>query len=57
MRIFPVNRERFIYLEVLACLYAAATENALIGIVAIERISVVNLVGLGTKWDVLMLDR
>jgi hypothetical protein len=56
VRVFPVDRERFIYLKVLAGLNAAATKNALIGIVAIERIRIVNFVRLGTKGDLLMLD-
>ena len=38
MRIFPVDRKRLVHLDVLAGLDAAAAENALIGIVAIERI-------------------
>ena len=56
IRIFPVDGQRFIDLDVLAGLYAAATENALIGIVAVERIGVIDLVGLRSKWDSLMLD-
>jgi hypothetical protein len=56
MGVFPINREGLIHFQVLAGLNAAATENALIRIVAIERISTVNLVGFGTKRDVLMLD-
>ena len=56
MRVLPINRKRFIDLEVLAGLYAPAAENALIRIVAIERISIVDFVGLGTIRDVLMLD-
>src|SRR6195256_6452328 len=56
MWVFPINRKRFINLEVLAGLYAAAAQNALIGVVAIERISVVDFVRLGPEWNVLMLN-
>jgi hypothetical protein len=56
MRVFPINRKRFINLEVLARLDAATAENALIGVVAIERICIVDFVRLGSEWNVLMLD-
>src|SRR5262249_61950002 len=57
MWVFPVNRERFIHLKVLACLYAPATENALIGIIAIKRVCIVDLVGLRSIGDVLAFNR
>src|SRR5258708_34091500 len=56
VRIFPVDGKRFVPLDVLTSLYAAGAENALIGIVAIERIRVINLVGLRSKRDLLMLN-
>ncbi len=54
--ILPVNRKSFVDLDVLTSLHTAAAENALIGIVAIERIGVVDLVGLRSKRDSLMLN-
>ena len=56
IRIFPVDGEGFVDLDVLASLYAAATQNALIGIVAIERIRVIDFVGLRSKRDSLMFN-
>ena len=56
VRVFPVNRERFVYLEVLAGFDAAPTKNALLWVVAIERIRMVFFVGLVTKRDALMLN-
>src|ERR1700676_1764181 len=56
VRIFPVDRKRFVDLDVLASLYAAATKNALIGIVAIKRIGVIDFVGLRPKRNSLMLN-
>jgi hypothetical protein len=54
--IFPVDRERFIDFDVLTCLHAPATEDALIGIVAVERIRVIDLVRLRSKRDSLVLN-
>jgi len=54
--IFPINRKSFVDLDVLTSLHTTAAENALIGIVAIERIRVVDLVGLRSKWDSLVLN-
>src|SRR5438094_3632937 len=54
--ILPVNRKSFVDLDVLTGFNAAAAENALIGIVAIERIRAVDLVGLRSKRDSLMLN-
>jgi hypothetical protein len=56
MLILPPDTQRFIDLEGLAGLYAAPTKNALIGIVAIERIRVINFVRLRSKRDLLMFD-
>src|SRR5712692_11159403 len=56
IRIFPVDGKRFVDLDVLTSLYTAATQNALIGIVAIERIRVIDFVRLRSKRDSLMFD-
>src|SRR5216683_1792550 len=47
---------RFIDFDVLTCLYAAATEDALIGIVAIERVGVIDFVRFRSERDSLMLN-
>ena len=57
MLVFPVDRERLVDLHVLARLDAAAAQNALVGVVAVERIGVVDLVRLGLERDLLVLDR
>jgi hypothetical protein len=54
--IFPINGKRFIHLDVLAGLNAAATQDALIRIVPVERIGVINLIRLRSKRDTLMLN-
>ena len=56
IRIFPVDGERFIDLDVLTCLYAAATQNALVGIVAVERVRVIDLVRFRSERYFLVLD-
>src|ERR1700752_5301285 len=56
IRIFPVDGKRFVNLDVLTCLDAPAAENALVGIVTIERICVIYLVRLGSERDLLMLN-
>src|ERR1700692_2562495 len=56
IRIFPIDGKRFIDLNVLTSLYAAAAENALIRIVAVERIRVINLVRLRSKRNFLVLN-
>jgi hypothetical protein len=56
VRILPVDGQRFVDLDVLAGLHAAAAENALVGIVAVERIGVIDFVGLGYERDSLVLD-
>src|SRR5256885_16534342 len=56
IRIFPVDREGFVDLDVLTGFHAAATENALIGIVTIEGISVIDFVRLRSERDSLMLN-
>src|SRR5207244_9817154 len=54
--ILPVNRKSFVDLDVLTSLHTAAAENALIGIVAVERIRVVDLVWFRSKRDSLVLN-
>ncbi len=56
VRILPSDRQRLVHLDVLAGLYAAAAENALAGVVAIERIRAVDLVRLRAERDPLMRD-
>jgi hypothetical protein len=56
MWVLPINRERFVYLQVLAGFDAAAAENALIRVVSIERVCVVDFVGFGPEGNVLMFD-
>ena len=56
MRIGPVDRERFVDLDVLAGLDAAAAEDALLRVVAIERVGHVDLVRLFLVRDRLVLD-
>ena len=51
----PVDRERLVDLHVLAGLDAAAAENALVGIVAVEGVGVVLRVGLGREGAGLVL--
>ena len=46
MRIFPANGQRFVHLNVLAGLDAAPAQNALLRIVAIERVGVIHFVRL-----------
>src|SRR5437660_11643442 len=55
--IFPVDRKSFVDLDVLTSLHTAAAETALIGIVAIGRIRVVDLVGLRWTRESPMLNR
>src|ERR1700694_140065 len=56
MRIFPADGQSFVDLEILARFDAAAAQDALIGIVAVERIGVVDFVRLGFEWNALVLD-
>ena len=42
----PIDRQRLVYLEILASFDAASAQNALVGIIAIEGIAVVGWVGL-----------
>ena len=56
MRVFPVDAEGFIDLEVLAGLHASAAKDALIWIVSIEGIGEVFLVGFGLVGNFLMFD-
>src|SRR6266404_1044898 len=52
--VFPTDRQSFIDLKVLARFDAAAAQDALIGIVTVERIARIDLVRLGLKRVVLM---
>ncbi len=54
--IFPIDREGFIHLDILACLYATAAKQTLIRIVPVERVRGVNFVRLGLERDFLMFD-
>src|SRR6266404_46531 len=56
MVIFPTDRECFIHLQRLAGLYAAATQNTLVGVVPIEWVGIVDWVRLGTIRYLLMFD-
>ncbi len=56
MWILPADGQSFVDLEILAGLDAAAAENTLIGIVTVERVGVIDLVGLGLEWQALVLD-
>jgi hypothetical protein len=55
--VFPVDRECLIDLHILARLDAAPAEDALAGIIPIEGVSVVHLVRLRLKGDLLMFNR
>ena len=54
--VFPANGERLIHLKVLTRSHAAPAEDALIGIVTIERIAAIDLVRLFLKRIMLVLD-
>jgi uncharacterized membrane protein len=56
MRIFPADRQRLVYLNVLAGLYTSTAEDALIRIVPIKRIGIVNLVRFRAERYLLMFD-
>src|ERR1700736_1440484 len=56
MVVFPTDRERLVHLQRLACLHAAATQNTLVGVVAIEWVGIVDWVRLGTIRYLLMVD-
>ena len=56
VRVFPADGERFVDFQVLAGFHAAAAKDALVGIVAIERIAVVDLVRLRLERDMLVVD-
>jgi len=56
MVVVPVNGESFVDFDVLAGFDAAAAEQALAGVVAIERIAVVDFKGLGLEGNFLVLD-
>src|SRR6478736_10362901 len=54
VRVLPANRQRLVHLNVLARLDAAATENALVRIVAIKGIRSVHWIRLWPERDFLM---
>src|SRR5882762_3532708 len=56
MWIFPVDGKRFVHLDVLTGFHASPAQDALIGIVSVERIRAVDLVGLGLKRNALMFN-
>jgi hypothetical protein len=56
MRVFPANRQSLVYLDILTSLYTATAKDALVGIVAIEWIGIIDLVGLGAERCLLMFD-
>src|SRR5713226_10081389 len=56
MRILPANRKCFIHLHVLAGFYTSPAKNALLRVVAVERIRMILFVGLGTIRNGLMFD-
>src|SRR5713226_4277411 len=56
MGILPANGQSFVDLEILAGFDAAAAQNALVGIIAVKRVSVIDFVGFGLEWNTLVLD-
>src|SRR5882672_11164984 len=56
MRIFPADRKRFVDLDILTSLDAAATKDALIWIVAVKWVRVVHFVRFRLERNLLMLD-
>src|SRR6266853_1785831 len=56
MGILPADGQSFVDLEILTSFDATAAQNALVGIVAIERVGAVDFVGFGFEWETLVLD-
>ncbi len=56
MGVLPADGERFIHLNILAGLDAAAAQNALIRIVSVERVRVIYFIRLGLERNILMLN-
>jgi hypothetical protein len=56
MRVFPANRKRLVDLDILTGFDAAATENALVGVVPIERIRRIHRESFWFEGGFLMLD-
>jgi hypothetical protein len=56
MRILPIDRKSFIDLEILTGFDTTTTQNALVRIIAIERVRIINLVGFRAEWNALMFD-
>ena len=57
MRVLPANGQSFVDFEILAGFDAAAAENALVGIIAVERVGVIDFVGFGLEWDAARISR
>ena len=57
VRVLPVDGQGLVDLDVLARFDAAPAEDALVGIVAVERVGLVDLVRLGLERNPLVLDR
>ena len=57
MRIAPADGQSFVHLQILASLHAAAAQDALAGIVAVERIAFVHLVRLWLEGVTLVVQR
>src|SRR3989442_10062878 len=56
MGILPADRQSFVDLEILTGFDAAAAQNALVWIIAVERVGVIDFVGLGFEREALVLD-
>src|SRR6266850_1917865 len=56
MRILPADRQSFVDLETLTGFNTTAAQNALVGIIAVERVGAVDFVRLGFEWETLVLD-
>src|ERR1700687_3231920 len=56
MSIFPINRKGFIHLHVLTRFDAAATQDALLGVVTVEGVRMILFIRLGVIRNWLMLD-
>ena len=56
IRVLPADGQSFVDLEILTSFDTTAAQNALVGIVAIERVGAVDFVGFGFEWETLVLD-
>src|SRR5229473_75694 len=55
MGILPADGQSFVDLEILTSFDTTSAQNALVGIVAVERVGAVDFVGLGFEWETLVL--